>query len=303
MMQRYVDSHEITLPPLDVSWTYSGERFSKENFWSRVSLNPHQYYNTTHVNDLVKIKFDKSELCYEGERPTALELTYNASKLYIAINPPATFCKQSKARSFFPNSYLVLDVSKAVFENLTSEQCFHILSKGMSNWHWGHNVKAIKALDLINAENDRRQEALRREMEELNKKRQKQQEEEKRRRELYRQQLEKQVLEREKHFKKQTWQNRNQAADFQTGILQPEATQAKRNKGIQKSREVCLKEGYAESKDLFEKGDQSNIIRDSYGQRWVKCEICGEIKPDYDFGSYGGLNHVNMGTCRDCGKK
>lgn len=42
------------------------------------------------------------------------------------------------------------------------------------------------------------------------------------------------------------------------------------------------------------------IIRDRFGNRWVKCEICGIIKQDVEFASYGGTNHINLGTCREC---
>lgn len=56
--------------------------------------------------------------------------------------------------------------------------------------------------------------------------------------------------------------------------------------------------GYDEVKDLFVQ--QTEQIRDSQGVRWVKCEICGEIKPEAEFNSYGGANHVNLGVCSAC---
>lgn len=64
------------------------------------------------------------------------------------------------------------------------------------------------------------------------------------------------------------------------------------------SEEEKFEKGYDEVKNLFEQ--QTTIVRDRYKNRWVKCEICGEIKRDYDFLSYGGENHVNLGQCREC---
>ena len=55
---------------------------------------------------------------------------------------------------------------------------------------------------------------------------------------------------------------------------------------------------YNEVKNKFTQ--QEFQIRDSSGRRWVKCELCGEIKPESEFGSYGGMNHVNLGVCYKC---
>ena len=57
-------------------------------------------------------------------------------------------------------------------------------------------------------------------------------------------------------------------------------------------------EGYNEVKDKFTQQDTKII--DSRRKRWVKCERCGSIKMEREFASYGGLDHVNLGVCRDC---
>lgn len=64
-----------------------------------------------------------------------------------------------------------------------------------------------------------------------------------------------------------------------------------------KQFEVC----YNEVKYKFTQ--QQERILDHTGQRWIKCEECGEIKPDYDFASYGGIDHVNLGICSCCSRK
>lgn len=44
-------------------------------------------------------------------------------------------------------------------------------------------------------------------------------------------------------------------------------------------------------------------VRDSLGRRWIKCEICGDVETEDKFGSYGGINHVNLGVCYNCSRK
>lgn len=42
---------------------------------------------------------------------------------------------------------------------------------------------------------------------------------------------------------------------------------------------------------------------DKYKRRWIRCEICGEIKEDRDFAYYGGSDGQNRGTCSVCSRK
>ena len=45
---------------------------------------------------------------------------------------------------------------------------------------------------------------------------------------------------------------------------------------------------------------QDKPVRDEQGIRWIRCEICGEVKEEAEFASYGGLGHVNLGECKRC---
>lgn len=47
---------------------------------------------------------------------------------------------------------------------------------------------------------------------------------------------------------------------------------------------------------------QETPIKDPDGNRWVKCEFCGKIAMDREFSSYGGKDHVNLGTCIECSR-
>lgn len=58
---------------------------------------------------------------------------------------------------------------------------------------------------------------------------------------------------------------------------------------------------YNEVKDKFTQ--QKHQIRDSSDRRWIKCELCGEIKLESDFRSYGGPNRVNLGVCYKCSRR
>ena len=46
---------------------------------------------------------------------------------------------------------------------------------------------------------------------------------------------------------------------------------------------------------------QEKVAFDSDGGRWVKCRICGEVKPATEFISYGGKGELNLGKCKCCG--
>jgi len=48
---------------------------------------------------------------------------------------------------------------------------------------------------------------------------------------------------------------------------------------------------------------QTEQVRDVTGARWIRCELCGSVETEDKFWSYGGANHVNLGTCYKCGKK
>lgn len=52
--------------------------------------------------------------------------------------------------------------------------------------------------------------------------------------------------------------------------------------------------------DGFEQ--QETQITDENGTRWIKCEFCGKIAPAKEFSSYGGINHINLGTCVECSR-
>lgn len=125
-------------------------------------------------------------------------------------------------------------------------------------------LERAERLRQLEAEEERRQEERRKQQEAQRQKLERQKAEaEKRRAEL----AEKQRLEREK----QDQEKRERDEAFKAAL-----------------------------EDNFSQHDTQ--IRDAEGKRWIKCEFCGKIAVETEFGSYGGLGRVNLGTCYECSK-
>lgn len=83
----------------------------------------------------------------------------------------------------------------------------------------------------------------------------------------------------------------------------------RRRKELEEKRRIKAEKSEQEKRQReedFRKNMESNFtqqetqVRDAEGNRWIKCEFCGKIAKESDFTSYGGIGHVNLGTCRDC---
>jgi len=48
---------------------------------------------------------------------------------------------------------------------------------------------------------------------------------------------------------------------------------------------------------------QEQPVLDALGNRWVRCEFCGEVKKVAEFVSFGGRGRVNLGRCQCCKDK
>ena len=93
----------------------------------------------------------------------------------------------------------------------------------------------------------------------------------------------------------------NQSQSLEKLKRQRELEYEKRRKEAEEAKKKQFEACYNEVKDKF--NQQEDRILDHTGQRWVKCEECGKIKPDYDFASYGGVDHANLGICSSCSRK
>lgn len=45
---------------------------------------------------------------------------------------------------------------------------------------------------------------------------------------------------------------------------------------------------------------QDKQVRDPDGNRWIKCEFCGKMAMENEFGFFGGMGRINLGTCKEC---
>lgn len=96
-------------------------------------------------------------------------------------------------------------------------------------------------------------------------------------------------------FKKQ----QDQAAE----IEQRKKEQIEAERQARKEREEINKERIREKIDASIDLDQEHPFYDSAGNRWIRCEYCGRLSTEEDFVSYGGSNHANLGTCKECQRK
>ena len=68
-------------------------------------------------------------------------------------------------------------------------------------------------------------------------------------------------------------------------------------------REKAIRECTKDKIDAIIDNDQNHPFHDPAGNRWIRCEYCGQIYTEDKFVSYGGANHVNLGTCKECSRK
>lgn len=68
-------------------------------------------------------------------------------------------------------------------------------------------------------------------------------------------------------------------------------------------REKAIRECTKEKIDAIIDNDQEHPFHDPAGNRWVRCEHCGQIFTEDNFVIYGGIHHANLGTCKECSKK
>lgn len=68
----------------------------------------------------------------------------------------------------------------------------------------------------------------------------------------------------------------------------------------ERQAEIKRREEYFK-RNMAENFSQQTVqVKDAEGNRWIKCEFCGLIAKENEFVSYGGMNHVNLGTCKKC---
>lgn len=218
------------------------------------------------------VVFDNVDFCYDSKgHIIALETTCRGRKMALKVMPPNTICKIGKVSPHNDIATLALDFSNDSdrIQGLNSEAFQEYLLSVNLPKLWISNPKVKKAYPIVI----------------------------KKREIAYHKYLKKQELLKEKEAAERLLREERMKLDAQQ--------RAEREKRIIQQQLFNDREaydlGYAQVKDCF--NQQTTPIRDDYGYRWIECEICGEIKRDVDFPSYGGLNRVNLGQCAVCLRK
>lgn len=126
-------------------------------------------------------------------------------------------------------------------------------------------------------------------------------EEEKRRAENLKRFLEEEERKREERRKQQeeAEQERKrqaeEAAKRRAEIAEKQRLERERRQAEKRQREEDFKRNMESNFS-----QQETQVRDADGNRWIKCEFCGKIAMESEFNSYGGIGHINLGTCKDC---
>ena len=68
-------------------------------------------------------------------------------------------------------------------------------------------------------------------------------------------------------------------------------------------REKVIKEYSKDNIDAIIDDNQDKPFIDPEGNRWVRCEYCGNLFTAVNFVEYGGIGHANLGKCRECSRK
>lgn len=116
--------------------------------------------------------------------------------------------------------------------------------------------------------------------------------------------------------------NYNQWLERRKVLFQRECVEIEKNKIYEERRQEeyelrqkWLKEREKQSENILENMEDEHkklatflenankIIRDSAGNRVIKCRYCGKVGNDDLFCTYGGAGSINMGICMKCGKE
>lgn len=215
------------------------------------------------------IVFDNSELSYDNKNHIkAIELEYMNNRMAIKIMPPDTVCKMAAVPPHKEMSTLVLnfteDADKIQFSNSTEFQKY-LLSDTLNKF-WVFNSKIKKIYPQLFALSQKAYQD---------------------RIEALQQACEAKKLAEQRYIAQKEEQERLYTMKKEAEIAEDKAKSDK-----------LLAKGYEQVKDKFTQ--QEDPIYDSFNNRWVQCELCGEIKEASEFSVHGGINHANLGKCKKC---
>lgn len=297
IVQEFILSEPVVLPELGAYWSHSHKKFSHSDFFERIRFSdPAGHSEYTVVSRPASVRFEKAEIKYYGKRPTALLMSLQSRQMALCIQPPATACKSYIVKPYEQLATIRLDASGIQFGELKKSQVFDNIRQQILKAEWLYSPKAISAIDAINTENG---EWIKAQQEELERKKQEAKArklELERRRNEYQAKMKAEALARSRSEQQEHGKQENDLSIYEGSHTHRGVTAGDDDW----KHNPTLKAGFLQVADRFSQVDTP--IYDSYGQRWVRCRECGEVKPAFLFVSYGGKTAA-LGTCRDCDRK
>lgn len=195
----------------------------------------------------------------------------------------AKYVTETQKGVFIPHgdAYAISDAEKPIWQLLKSET--------LTSFQLQQREQAIKQQTLQQQEREKRQQKL---LEQ-----QKKEQAEKQRRYEEKMQLKQEVIDQQRKEEAEhlAW-GRRTVAEY----LERQEREAKEEINQRKKEAEIEKEAKLKNARLrFEDGGE-DAIWDSDGTRWLKCTICGAIKPSSEFAMYGGSDGDRYGQCEDC---
>ncbi len=308
LLNEYLSSGQpLYLPPVIVGFDLSAHYYlTLENINEHIKLLSRSQNKDREicVYNSKTIHFSSSSIDKDSNgKPKAIIAVTQNRPLAIRITPPDTVCKFGSVSRYKDYPTIEIDLSDAgdMLQKSRKDDVFNYLMNNRSIYYWLYNSKISKAFPQIikrsKAYYDSAQARIKKEAEERKAAAALREAEERKQLEEFRKQAEK----RSRLRQEQLQQN---IADFNRKQEEQEKREAEEN-ALEQEKVRMAKEEYALGlSDVSDKFNQQNsIIRDCFGNRWVKCERCNAIKQDVEFTSYGGTDHINLGTCRECSRK
>ena len=245
-----------------------------------------------------KIRFTSTTIVKDAkERPKAILAEIHGRKLAIRITPPDTVCKFGTVSQYMNYPTMEIDLSAAaeMLQTNRKDAIFQYLLKERTIYRWIFNPVISEAYPKIMkrskayydaAQSRIKQEEAQRKADAV------------RRAEEAKKRFEEQARIQSELLKPREVERQQQQEEWKKSQAEVKALREEQARRVKEERYAL---GLSDVKGQFTQ--QKSIIRDRFGNRWVKCEVCGAIKQDIEFSSYGGLNHINLGTCRECSRK
>ena len=297
LLGEYITCNKLYLPPVVVRF-----ELSAYEFWTQENVADHSWLMSESVDagreimlyNHSKIDFDKIEIVKNTDDVPQAVLAQKRNRiLAIRITPPDTVCRIGEARKYKDVPTLEIDLSDAedTISGGKKEEIFYYISKHDSIFQWVYNPVIVNSYPQIikrsKAYYDKAQQRIKQQEEERKRKL----EEEKRKREKAAEEHEKWIAEHAEEIliAEETRKQKEYEEKLRMESEKKQAEQQRRSEGLN------------EVKDQF--GQQTKIIRDRFGNRWIKCEKCGVVGQEGEFVSYGGKNRVNLGMCKKCNNR